>query len=308
MLFKFKPMKALILQILLVFLFSPAFAYQLTEETSASGFNYILGQPEVITSETKTLLLLHGCAQSAKSVYKLSEVESHAKELNLVLITPSQTTSRNPIKCWNFYEEESHAAGIEGSEVEKLVALLAEVQEKLGLQQKGFKVIGFSSGGAQAMNLFACYPQLIDAAAIHSGLPHAIATSRGSAWKAASNGPQVTTDYLHESYKKCSGNTDGRKLMVVHGDKDNVVDVANGRAIMAQVLGRELTDEDFGELRTDDSEHPYKEAYLTSRSNEYYYIEVQGMKHKWSGSQADHRIADSKGPAVTQTIFEFLYR
>lgn len=301
-------MKAFLLLILISSLSFAAQAQDYTKHKSKTGLDYLLLKPEVIDASTQVLLVLHGCAQSAESMLKMSEIPKYILGKNIVLIAPSQGMSQNPIKCWNFYEEASHTAGNEKSEINKLLSLVSEVHMQLEMKMTEINIIGYSSGGSQAMNLFACYPEKVKGIAVHSGLPHAVATNQREALSVASDGPKATTEELYQKYKNCSGNIQGRKVAVAHGDKDNVVNIKNGRAIAAQILGRDLAENDFDELQNKESQRPFKEAFIQNRYTDLFYIEVQGLRHDWSGSQSKHKKADPNGPAVTEKFLNFLYQ
>jgi pimeloyl-ACP methyl ester carboxylesterase len=78
-------------------------------------------------------------------------------------------------------------------------------------------VAGFSASGAMAAVMAATYPELYDAAGVHSGLPYAAAHALASAFAAR----------RHGAPSEARSRARGIPPVVFHGDRDPIVDHVN---------------------------------------------------------------------------------
>lgn len=281
-------------------------AYQFQNKVSSGGYDYILGTPDKIKANTPIVLLLHGCRINGKDIFDLSEIQADAESRGFVLLIPSQKQFAHMIGCWNFYEGVNQTRGGELSEVNQLSQLVLQTAADYNLDSSNAVVLGLSSGAGQAMNLFACYPEIFRGAGIHSGMAYQAATGAFDATKTIEQGPMIGQSELTKRFKQCSRSAKGRRLAVIHGLQDTRVVPSNSRAIVSQVLERELTDADLVLRKGAKSTYSYYEAHVQSELAEILYYEVDGLAHKWSGSHAQSQYADPLGPNATEMFLNFL--
>lgn len=274
-------MRCLIIVTTLVLAF-PTLSMEFEGRFSYSGLSYVLGIPDSVNKDTPVLLLLHGCKMDGKTMLKLTEIEKYADEKKIVVVAPSQSVFKNFDRCWNFYSTENQRRGVAGSESAQLLRIVKLVQTELGLRHDNTYVMGISSGGAQAMNLFACYPDVFKGAGIHSGVAFRAAQGLAEASEVIKLGPAASSQTLRSYFHQCAKRVKSRlrSVAVIHGLKDQRVVPSNGRALQAQLDG--------------------------VKTLRLMYLEIESLAHKWSGSQATSPYADPNGPVATKIFLDHL--
>jgi poly(hydroxyalkanoate) depolymerase family esterase len=216
------------------------------------------------------LVMLHGCTQTAADVSRGTRLDAHAEAEGMLVLYPEQPQTANPQRCWNWFLPAHQIR--DGGEPELLAGLIAEVIRSHDADTERVYVAGISAGAAMAVILAATYPELFAAAASHSGVAFGAARDMGSALAVMSGGAPVEAEAVGAARVP---------LMVIHGEADPVVSVANAELLASQ----------------------WRRA-----GGQVELLTIAGLGHAWSGGSHDGSFTDPSGPDASGAIVRFLLR
>ena len=263
--------------------------------------------------------MLHGCTQDPSSFAAATAMNATADRHGFVVVYPGQPRTRNAQGCWNWFLPAHQRRGTGEPE---LIAGIARrlIAKELGpsVDPARIFVAGLSSGGAMALILAICYPDLFAAVAIHSGLPYRSADDVASAF--AVMGRADATRALDGHAVQAAMGTHARPVasLVIHGTADRTVAPENARRTLAQLMranhlaAPETCRHDparpsdsrqgraDGGLRYTDKRWLDAHGALMHQS-----IEVHGLGHAWSGGVPGGAYTDPRGPSASEAIWAF---
>ena len=271
---------------------------------------------------TALVCMLHGCTQNPASFAAATAMNDAADRDGFVVVYPGQSRGRNPQGCWNWFLPEHQQRG--AGEPEAVATILREVIEadaRCCIDPDQVFVAGLSSGGAMALVLATCYPDLIAGVAVHSGLAYGSAKNLSSALEVMA--------HAHRN-----GGADGRAAhaamgryarpvpsLVIHGSADRTVSPANaiqvlGQSMLANHLAAPATcNHDVRRPTTSrrcQSEDGY--AYTQARwvdaqgTTVHELLAIDGLGHAWSGGTPGASYTEPRGPSATEAICAFFSR
>ena len=126
-----------------------------------------------------TVLVLHGCTQSAAGFDAYSEWSQLGAEHGFVVIYAEQTTRNHDQGCFSWYQAGDVTRG--QGEVASLRQMIDWAAVELAIDTRNVFVCGLSAGGAMAGAMLATYPEVFAAGAIVAGLPYGAATDLSEA-------------------------------------------------------------------------------------------------------------------------------
>jgi poly(hydroxyalkanoate) depolymerase family esterase len=242
-----------------------------------------------------------------------------ADRYGFVVIYPAQPRARNANKCWNWFVPAHQQRGAGEPE------LIASTTQQLIAQESGATVdprrvfvAGLSSGGAMALILAACYPDIFAAVAIHSGLPYRSATDLASALAVMGHAAANRAPDGHAIH--CAMGARARPLpsLVIHGTADRTVAPENSQHALAQLMhANHLA---APQSRAHDPARPTTTQHTRADGGLFYTrnqwidahgalmhesIEVQDLGHAWSGGTPGGSHTDPRGPSATEAIWAF---
>jgi poly(hydroxyalkanoate) depolymerase family esterase len=263
--------------------------------------------------------MLHGCTQDPATFAAATGMNETATRHGFVVVYPAQPHTRNAHRCWNWFMPAHQQRGAGEPE------LIAGITQNLIAEESGYKVdparvfvAGLSSGGAMALILAACYPDVFAAVAIHSGLPYRSAHDLASAFAAMRHGGGNRAIDGHAMHAAMGQHATRVPTLVIHGTADPTVAPQNSHHILAQSMHA-------NHLATPQSNahHPAKPS--TTRHTRadgglsctrrqwidpdgtlmHESIEVQDLGHAWSGGVPGASYTDPRGPSATEAIWTF---
>lgn len=261
------------------------------------------------------LVMLHGCGQSAQDFVASTQMNDIAQASGMVVLYPSQTSSANPNKCWNWFEPAHQLRG--SGEPDALSALTLHIMETQSINPQQMFVAGFSAGGAMALILAEQYPELYSAVGVHSGLPTGVASTNMEAFSMMQGNSLADP----QSAEPTDENTDAQHadvhtpLIVFHGSQDRVVSVANAERIIANWLSREATrivPVNWTPLslahQTATGHHRMVTTYVDEANPdrtgcEYWQLSEGG--HGWSGGSRGGSYTEQNGPDASTEMVRF---
>jgi poly(hydroxyalkanoate) depolymerase family esterase len=275
------------------------------------GLGYRLYLPPVPREGRLALLvMLHGCKQNALIFAEGTRMNRLADAHGFGVLYPEQNRAANPLRCWNWFDR----ASLEGDGEAGLIARLVDsIATRHPIDRARLWVAGMSAGGAMAHILAVRHAALFAACAVHSGVMYQGARSAIQALTTLRLGSQRSPEAALRLEKQSPGRAAPFvPTLVIHGDRDTVVNPVNARQIVEQarlLAARGPGDESLAgahERRLSGNGRSYVQRDF-SRAGAVLIREivVEGLAHAWSGGDARHPFNDAAGPSATELIWDF---
>jgi poly(hydroxyalkanoate) depolymerase family esterase len=263
--------------------------------------------------------MLHGCTQDPATFAAATAMNKTADRCGFVVVYPGQPRGRNALGCWNWFLPEHQQRGAGEPE------LIAGTVRRLMAQKSGYMVdparifvAGLSSGGAMALILAVCYPDLFAAVAVHSGLPYGSADNVASAF-AMMGHPDATRAPDGDAIRAAMGEfARPVRSLVIHGTADRTVAPENAWHILSQSMNanhlaaprmcaHEPDKPSFSERARAAGGLFYTHNRWIDADGALWHelIEVEGLGHAWSGGVPGGSFTDPRGPSATDAIWAF---
>ncbi len=262
--------------------------------------------------------MLHGCTQDPATFAAATAMNESADRHGFVVVYPGQPRGHNAQGCWNWFlpEHQQRGAG-EPELIAGIARRLIAAESGPSVDPRRIFVAGLSSGGAMALILAACYPDLFAAVAVHSGLPYRSAHNVASAFAvmghADANAPDG--DAIHAAM---GAHARPVPSLVIHGTADGTVAPKNASNILAQSMhanrlaapqtcAHDPAKPNTTQLVKADAGLVYTRSRWIDAHGALMHesIEVHDLGHAWSGGAPGGSYTDPRGPSATEAIWAF---
>lgn len=247
------------------------------------------------------VVMLHGCTQSPEDFAVGTRMNELAEEHQCLIVYPSQPTSANMNRCWNWFKPTDQQQG--QGEPAWLAALTQTIIKDYAVDSSRVYIAGLSAGAAMAVIMAETYPNLYAAVGVHSGLAYRSASDLPSAMMAMRQGGLATP--------KSIGNHNFVPIIVFHGDQDHTVSIRNGGQIVEEAKERlqaQKTDLNIQQHKQC-SEQNCRSTQLqicdTSGVSQLEYWKIHGAGHSWAGGSSAGSYTDPKGPDASKEMLRF---
>jgi poly(hydroxyalkanoate) depolymerase family esterase len=231
------------------------------------------------------VMMLHGCTQTPEDFAAGTGMNRHAEDNGLIVVYPEQTRGDNMQLCWNWFRPGDQRR--EGGEAALLAGLAAAVVAEHDLDDAGLFVGGLSAGGAMAALLANTHPDLVTAAAVHSGLAPGSAQDVVSAFAAMRGDAAGPAEALTVP------------AIIFHGSADGTVAPVNaGRLAGPLTAAAERTG-------TGASRRYDVLSGLNASGHPVEVWRIDGAGHAWSGGKAEGSYTDPAGPDASAEMVRF---
>lgn len=263
--------------------------------------------------------MLHGCTQDPAAFAAATMMNHEADRHGFVVVYPGQDRRRNQQRCWNWFlpEHQQRDTG-EPAAIATIIGDLIDTQSHGKVDPRRVFVAGLSAGGAMAVILGACYPDLFAAVAVHSGLAYRSATGVGAAFDAMARGRGSADAQGHAAHAAMGDRARPVPSLVIHGSADRTVAPANAIGVLSQSMtanhlaAPETCDHDPEHPTSSwydqaDGGHPYtRSQWLDARGAlTHELLMIDGLGHAWSGGAAGGSYTDPRGPSASEAIWAF---
>ncbi len=258
----------------------------------ASSRGYRLYVPHGYNGQQVPLLvMLHGCGQTPEDFALGTRMNSFAEEHTFLVAYPSQSSSANRARCWNWFRPGDQRRG--NGEPSIIAGITLQIMSAYSVDPGRVYVTGVSAGGAMAVIMGATYPDLYAAVGVHSGVAYAAAHSVFSGIRAMKRGGPDPRRQPVRSEMSTAHITRSLPLILFHGDSDRLVDKINAEQIITQWLlahtggrdgqrGSRTTEPRIGVIQ---AQVPGGHSYTRTV---YYDPQEQAVMEKWIIHQAGH--------------------
>ncbi|HTR49563.1 MAG TPA: PHB depolymerase family esterase [Kofleriaceae bacterium] len=149
--------------------------------------------PTGMASGRPLVVVLHGCTQTASSMVEAGW-NALADQDQFAVMYPQQTSSNNPVECFNWAGNYGNDADLvrgqgENASIEQMVEYEIATH---GVDASRVYIAGFSAGAAFTAVMLATWPDKFQAGAIMEGIPYRCATTVAGAYQCQN--PGVTQD------------------------------------------------------------------------------------------------------------------
>jgi poly(hydroxyalkanoate) depolymerase family esterase len=194
-------------------------------------------QPLEVKGTLPLVVVLHGCSQQARNFVNESGWLDLAVMHEFGLIAPQQDFLNNPSLCFNWFNKNDQVKG--SGELGSIHQMIEYALKNGPFDPSQVYVYGASAGGGMAMALLANYPETFDAGACLAGVPYGAAEKWSDVFTMTSFVKERSQESWISEVRKTNPTYTGPypKLIVMHGEKDNTVDVAYADAIVSQWTG-----------------------------------------------------------------------
>ena len=252
-------------------------------------------------SKLPLVVMLHGCTQSPEDFAAGTRMNELAEEHRCLIVYPSQPTSANQNRCWNWFDpkDQQHAQG----EPAWLAALTKSIIKDYAVDSSRVYIAGLSAGAAMAVIMAQTYPDMFAAVGVHSGLAYRSASDLPSALMTMRQGGSANINPVE--------NSPFVPMIVFHGDQDHTVSVRNGNQIVEQAKLR-LQAQDVN-LSTQQHEQSSQQNCRSTQLqisddkgvSQLEYWKIHGAGHSWAGGSSAGSYTDPKGPDASKEMLRF---
>jgi poly(hydroxyalkanoate) depolymerase family esterase len=187
------------------------------------------------------IVVMHGCTQDHVGIAN-SGWNALADQHGFYVVYPEQSTSNNPVRCFNWAGEYGDPANLVRGQGENqsIKQMVDKMVTDHGIDPDKVFAAGFSSGGAMAAVMMATWPDVFAAGAINSGIPYRCATTVNGAYacQALNTHPELKKtpaqwgDLVRAAHAGFSGPYP--RLAIFHGSADATVSPDNQPELIKQ--------------------------------------------------------------------------
>lgn len=279
-----------------------------------SKLDYYTFTPSLTSARTTTqgmslVVMLHGCTQNAYSFAQGTLMNKVAQANGFVVLYPQQSKRYQLNSCWRWFLPDERR-GL--AEADTIMEIIDTTISMYGLDPEKVFMAGLSAGAAMASLVAARHPDRFRAIAMHSGpilgKAHNLATGLET-MKASDTGK---VEDLIEHLAGYTVQHNNLPAMIIHGVKDDVVNINNAQQLTLQFLH-------LNELPTD--AEPKVSLHYAGTPREYTHrtfkdkhhnavelVEVKHLNHAWSGGDDSLSYNSRKGPNSSHLIWNFFSR
>jgi poly(hydroxyalkanoate) depolymerase family esterase len=235
--------------------------------------------PSGLAANRPLVLVLHGCTQTAASM-ESAGWNKLADDFQFAVVYPEQTSTNNPVTCFNWAGEYGDTANLVRGQGENqsIASMVDHAIAAHSSNPSQVFIVGFSAGGAMAAVMLSTWPEKFAAGAIMSGLPYRCATTVAGAYSCQSPGVSKTDVQWGDLVRGAATFGGARpRIQIWHGTGDTTVVPANEAELIKQWTNVAGTDATADE--TEMIGQVTRTAYKQGSTIVVEAYSVPGMKH-----------------------------
>ena len=205
-----------------------------------------------------------------------------ANTYGFIVLYPQQSFSNNVSKCFNWFRSKD----IEGDqgELESIYQMIQYCKRTYEMNDAKIHLYGLSAGAAISVAVMANYPSLIRSGAIYAGCPYKMAENAMEAAKVMISPTDRKPEEWGDFIRKLHGTEMiYPKLIVLHGERDNVVDPSSAEELIEQWANIQGIDVNQSEVNPNYAGNPLiTRTEIGPSTNSIVYYEISGTGHALS--------------------------
>lgn len=256
------------------------------------------------------VVMLHGCTQDAADIARGTRLNEYAEKLGFLVIYPEQPAAHNPLKCWNWFEE-NHQSRDTG-EPAIIAGITREAMEARHVDEKRIYLAGISAGAAMANIVAVLYPELYTAVGLHSGLEFKAATRALDARRVMEEGGPDPKRQGSIARRAMGEKARINPILIMNGSADESVPPLHaaqlGRQWLAtfEALGLKAAGGTSREEYTTNGYTVSREVLRDASGRVVIQaVLIDRLGHAWAGGSTDGTYTDPKAPSATDEMLRF---
>jgi len=201
---------------------------------SLQMYEYI---PAGLPSGRPLVVVLHGCTQSASAMVEAGW-NTLADQYQFAVLYPQQTSSNNPVECFNWAGNYGNTADlVRGQGENGSIASMVDYEIAThGVDASHVYIMGFSAGAAFTSTMLATWPDKFAAGAIMEGITYRCATDVSGAYSCQSPGVTKTASQWGDLVRAADSGFSGPwpRVQIWEGTSDTTVVPANMGELVKQ--------------------------------------------------------------------------
>ena len=233
--------------------------------------------PAGLTAGRPIVVVLHGCTQTAANM-EAAGWNAIADQYKFTVVYAEQTTTNNPVRCFNWAGEYGDPANLVRGQGENqsIIQMIDKAISTHASDASKVYVVGFSAGAAFASVLAATWPERFAGVAIMSGIPYRCATTVNGAYSCQSPGVSKTPAEWGDLVRGSHAGPYPR-VQIWHGASDSTVVPMNSDELVKQwtnAMGIDSTAD-----QTETVNGATRNAYMSGSTIMLETYRVPGMGH-----------------------------
>lgn len=265
------------------------------------------------TQPLPLVVMLHGCTQTAPEFAEGTRMNALAQRKGFAVLYPQQLVTVDSNRCWQWYQPTTQQGS---NEAEQVAHMLSHVVAKHALDASRVYLAGMSAGAALANIIALRYPFQVAAVGMHSSPVFGMADNRMQAFGVMQAGAGSVSGLLHAVQPfVVAQDFPAMPAMLLHGDADNVVRVANVAQLAKQFCAvNGLTEaspppvihKTPAHATGSNPHHAFQtQNYKVGGQTRVSVCSIAGLDHAWSGGDSTLRFNDSMGPDASALLWAF---
>ena len=183
------------------------------------------------------VMVLHGCTQSPEACADLTGWNRLASQYGFYVAYADQRVENNGLQCFNWMMKSNQLR--DEDETASIAQMIQWMKKTYRVDSSRVYIFGLSAGAAEAVNVSACYPELISKIVSVAGGPFGAASNKLNAMEAMAGTVHHTPEEWADMVRKVNPGYTGKypDMMIVHGKKDIVCDFENALELAKQWAG-----------------------------------------------------------------------
>jgi poly(hydroxyalkanoate) depolymerase family esterase len=268
--------------------------------------SYFVYTPPRLRKGSPMLVMLHGCEQSALDFACGTRMHRLADREGFLLVYPQQSQRGQRHRCWHWYQPDP-AHGY--AEADAIAGIVRETAIDHQVDATRIYIAGLSAGASMAALVALRHPDWIAALGMHSGAVLGSAQNASEGLRAMRYGAARPPAQAMPSLVPEDAAFPGLPAIILHGERDAVVDPRSGTQLMEQlawVNGVPLDRAAPAQHYAAGTVRAYSRTDLPAgRSAMVTLCEIPGLGHAWSGGDGRIRFHSRQGPDASLLMWRF---
>jgi poly(hydroxyalkanoate) depolymerase family esterase len=248
--------------------------------TNPGGLNMYEYIPQGLPSGRPLVVVMHGCTQSANAMQNAGWNQL-ADQYQFAVVYPEQTSTNNPVECFNWAGEYGNLADITRGQGENqsVIEMVDYEIAHHGVDTHKVYVAGFSAGAAFTTVMLATWPDRFAAGAIMEGIAYKCATDVNGAYSCQSPGVTKTAAAWGDLVRAADTGYSGPwpRVQIWEGTSDTTVVPANQAELVKQWTNIWGTDQTADGTET--IGQATRTSYMAGSTLAVETYSIQGMTH-----------------------------